>query len=182
VPFGAIQDESGAYIWPPDFMSGMNVAGFMEINEDGTVVESPDKELRFRVAPIHGICIMKFFAWKDRKYKTDKDAKDLAFIPGNYLDLKEDLLFDKYIDIATDDNYDTIISAGRVLGRDINEILFTNPVVLNQVRGIIENELMDEEECLLARKMASVKQFNYAKSYSALKSILAGIDDSRSTV
>jgi len=123
---------------------------------------------------------MKFFAWKDRKYKTDKDAKDLAFILSNYLDLKEDLLFDKYIDIATDESYDTIISAGRDLGSDVNEILFTNAVVLNQVRTIIENELIDEEECLLARKMASATQFSYAKFYSALKSILAGINDPRS--
>ena len=181
VPFGDIQDESGVYIWPPEFMSGMNVAGFMEINEHGIIVESPDKELRFRVAPIHGICIMKFFAWKDRKHQTDKDAKDLAFILANYLDLKKDLLYDKYLDIATDENYDTIISAGRVLGRDINEILFTNPIVLNQVRKIIEQELMDEDESLLARKMASATQFNYAKSYSVLKSILAGIDDLRLT-
>lgn len=73
-------------------------------------------------------------------------------------------------------------SDGRVLGRDINEILFANPIALNQIRAIIENELMDEEECLLARKMASVTQFNYAKSYFALKSIVAGIDDPRSTV
>jgi len=177
VPFGAIQDETGNYHWPPDFISGMNVAGFMEINEQGIMVESPNKNLRFRVAPIHGICIMKFFAWKDRKYKTDKDAKDLAFILANYLDLKKDLLYDKYMDIATDENYDAISSAGRVLGRDITEILFTNPVVLNQVRAIIQDELSDEDECLLARTMASSSHYNYEKAYATLKNILVGIDD-----
>lgn len=177
LPFGAIQNTEGEYTWPPDFMDGMNVAGFIEVNNHGILIESKPDNLRFRVAPIHGICIMKLFAWKDRKYKTNKDAKDLWFILANYLELKMNIMYDQYEDLAIAEDFDIIISAARMLGRDMKEILIENPLVHAKICEIINQELLDEDNSLLVRTMAAGEICGYNRAYKALQSMLAGIND-----
>lgn len=176
VPFGDIQDDKGEYAWPPDFMMSMNVAGFVEINNNGIEINT-DGNLRFKVAPIEGICVMKIFAWKDRKYRMDKDGRDLGFILSNYVDLKYEVLYDKYADIIQSDDWDNIISGARILGRDMAEVIAGNEYALSHLKKILTEELEDEDNSLLAKVMCDGQSFNYQKSIRALAEMLRGLAD-----
>jgi len=177
VPFGDIQDENGEYDWPPDFMNSMNVAGFVEINENGVIFQSDNNALTVKVAPIHGICIMKIFAWEDRKYKDNKDGRDLGFIIANYVELKQDIMYESHQDIIEADDFDIILSGARVLGRDMHDIISGNKIALDKIKQIVEKELEDEDNSLLARTMAIGQAFRYEKSYNALVELLKGLND-----
>lgn len=177
VPFGDIQDEQGEYQWPPDFLIAMNVAGFVEISNHGVVFQNQEKGLSVKVAPIQGIGVMKLFAWRDRKHRTDKDGKDMGFILGNYVDLKYEVLYEDYEDVIEADDFDTIISGARIMGRDMHEIIRGNELALGQLKKIIGDELVDEDNSLLARTMSSGSHFSYDNAYRALQQMLVGLEE-----
>lgn len=176
VPFGEIQDEKGEYTWPPDFMMAINVAGFIEIYQKSIEIHT-DEKLKFKIAPIHGICIMKVFAWKDRKHRMDKDGRDLGFIIANYVELKYEVLHNKYKDIVESDSWDIITSGARILGRDMAEVIYGNGHALSHIKSILEEELIDEDNSLLARVMCDGQTFNYQQSYKAIAEMLKGLSD-----
>lgn len=176
VPFGNIQDENGEYAWPPDFMIAMNVAGFNEIHDKGITLESEDGKFKLRIAPIEGIAIMKVFAWKDRKHRTQKDGEDIGFIIANYVELKYDVLYEKYEDIIEAQDWDTTVSGARILGRDMGEIIKSNPVATTKLIEILKKELKDEDNSNMAKVM-SKSTAGYPKAYKALESLLQGIWD-----
>jgi predicted nucleotidyltransferase len=175
VPFGGIQDENGAYTWPPKFTHSMNVAGFMEIRNQSITYDVEGEELHFDAAPIHAIYFMKILAWKDRKHKDLKDGKDQGFILSNYIELKYEVLYDKHADLIEDPQWDTISSCARILGRDIAELLKTNAKALQSAKAIIEEELKDENNSGLAKSMATGGGFSYTKAYQSLKQLLLGL-------
>jgi len=181
VPFGAIQNEKGEYAWPPDFMMAMNVAGFIEINKNGVEIQT-DEDLKFKIAPIEGICVMKLFAWKDRKQRIDKDGRDLGFILSNYVELKYEVLYEQYADIIESDNWDTITSGARILGRDMANVIIGNEYALHHLKNILTEELSDEDNSRLAKVMCDGQSFNYQKSVKALAEILKGLTDYRTNL
>lgn len=175
VPFGEIQDENGEYTWPPDFIQSMNVAGFMEIKNQCITFQVEGEEIIIQAAPIHAIYFMKILAWNDRKHKDDKDGKDQGFILSNYIALKYEALYDDYQDIVESEDWDTITSCARILGRDIAKLLKDNPKALQKTSEIIEKELIDEDNSKLARSMSAGGNFNYTKSYRGLAELLIGL-------
>ena len=177
VPFGEIQDENGEYTWPPDFIQAMNVAGFMEIKDQCITFQVEGEEISINAAPIHAIYFMKILAWNDRKHKDDKDGKDQGFILSNYIELKYDVLYDDYQDIVEGDDWDTITSCARMLGRDIAKLLKDNPIALEKTCEIIEKELIDEDNSKLAKSMSAGGNFNYTKSYKGLTELLTGLKE-----
>jgi predicted nucleotidyltransferase len=175
VPFGEIQDENGAYTWPPDHIQSMNVAGFMEIREQCITFQVEGEVISINAAPIHAIYFMKILAWNDRKHKDDKDGKDQGFILSNYIELKYDVLYDQYKDIVESDDWDTITSCARMLGRDIADLLKDNGKALETTCGIIERELIDKDNSRLAKSMSVGGCFTYTKSYRGLNELLTGL-------
>lgn len=177
VHFGDIQNEQGEYQWPPHYDTQMNVAGFTEINQQGITVKLNPENLLFRVAPIQGICVMKVLAWKDRKYETAKDGQDLGFILRNYIELKENLVYEDHADLLAD--FDHISTGARIMGRDIAQIIGTNPIALQKVTVILNEELLDQDNSYLARTMQKGQSFSYLQAYRAIEEILRGINDVR---
>lgn len=176
VPFGKIQNPDGEYTWPPPALGSMNVAGFMEINEQCITIATKDNSLSFKVASLPGIAMMKIFAWKDRKHKNNKDGMDIGFIINHYVDLKVDELYEQHDDIVAAEDFKLINASARILGRDIRELIQENEIALQRTCDILREELSDEENSLLARTMAH-GGLSYITTYDALTNLLQGIED-----
>ncbi|AZI26461.1 hypothetical protein EA772_14355 [Pedobacter sp. G11] len=176
VPFEKIQDPDGEYTWPPPALGSINVAGFMEINEQCITVATKDNSLSFKVASLPGIAMMKIFAWKDRKHESNKDGMDIGFIINHYVDVKEDELYEQHDDIVAAEDFKLINASARILGRDIKELIQENKIALQRTCDILREELSDEENSLLARIMAH-SGLSYITTYDALTNLLQGIED-----
>ena len=120
---------------------------------------------------------MKIFAWKDRKHRNNKDGKDLGFIISNYVELKYEILYEKYEDIIDAQDFDVTISGARILGRDMKELIGTNQIALQTLKEILENEIIDEDNSLLARAIVEGGIRNYDIGYQALTNLLKGLND-----
>lgn len=175
VPFGDIQNEQGQYTWPPENIKAMNVAGFVEVNKAGLQIDTGT--LKFTVASIPGICIMKLLAWNDRGMADDRDGKDLGFILANYIDLIYDDLYTLHEDLMTAGDFDRIITTARIMGRDIYRLLSNNPTALQQLRQILTQGTADEQYSRLAIAIKEGGVGNYKQAYLSLSALLAGLSD-----
>ena len=175
VPFGDIQNEEGQYTWPPDHIKAMNVAGFREVSAGGIKIQTDETE--FRVASIPGICIMKILAWQDRGRWDNRDGKDLGFILANYIEMKYEDLYSLHEDLIQEDDFDRIVTTARIIGRDIFDLLKTNPLALAQIKDILRNETEDEDYSRMALSLKDGGYFSYPIAYKCLDAMIRGIED-----
>lgn len=125
VPFGAIEDEEGKILWPPEMDFEMNTLGFDEAYSDSITVRVAE-DVELKTASLPGLALMKLVAWKDRRNRYRKDAQDLGFIMSIYLDAgNQERVYDEggdAIDLL-DDDFDYNQAGARLLGRDVGRIL-----------------------------------------------------------
>ncbi|MFD2938461.1 nucleotidyl transferase AbiEii/AbiGii toxin family protein [Flavobacterium notoginsengisoli] len=172
VPFGEIAKEDQNIYWPPEEDHAMSVKGFSEVAKN-TITLNVDEEFTVQVASLPGIFILKLIAWKDRHYKTSKDADDISFILDTYLGINEDNLEEKNYDIYEDDNYDTYNAGATLIGRDLKKLFTGQPDIKNEALAIIERELETaEQSILISQIMKSNIILNYDQIYRALLSIV----------
>jgi Uncharacterized protein conserved in bacteria len=127
VPFGGVAKEDDKIYWPPDEDIAMSVRGFNEVLQDSITINI-DGELDIRIASLHGLFLMKFNAWLDRHYQTDKDAEDMCFIIENYFDvnLARNFPSEKYLKVYNREDFDTYMVGGIWLAYDLCSLLETN--------------------------------------------------------
>ncbi|MDB5023594.1 MAG: hypothetical protein JWP78_1349 [Mucilaginibacter sp.] len=78
------------------------------------------------------------------------DGKDIGFILANYIDLKYEDLYILHGDLMRDDAFDRFVTTARIMGRDIYELLKTNPIAVEQIKQILITETIDEQYSRLA--------------------------------
>jgi predicted nucleotidyltransferase len=155
----------------------MTVAGFREISEHSLTIRLAEPTLPFKVASIPGICIMKLFAWSDRKYADTRDGKDIGFIIANYIELKWDILYKQYADIVDEPEFHTVSSGARILGREIFYLLQTNNHALQAITEILKLETNDPDNSRLAIAMMQGGIAGYVLAFESLEQLLRGIKD-----
>ena len=69
VPYGVVAKEDDNIYWPPEEVVAMSVKGFDEVLSEAITV-SIDDEFKVKIASLHGLFLLKFNAWLDRKAKT----------------------------------------------------------------------------------------------------------------
>ena len=122
VPFGPLAGANGEIAWPPDQHIVMNVTGFDEAFDAAVQVAFEDG-FAVRVASLPGLMLMKFFAWRDRRYEAiQKDAWDLRLLFTRYEAAgNADRIFDE--GVMEIEEFDAPRAAARLLGRDVARIL-----------------------------------------------------------
>jgi predicted nucleotidyltransferase len=182
VPFGAIEDEEGKILWPPEMDFEMNTLGFDEAYADGiTVRVAADVELT--VASLAGLTLMKLFAWKDRRHRYKKDAQDLGFIMAVYLDAgNQERVYGEggdAIDLLDNDEFDYDLAGARLLGRDVGRILTKRSRAL--LEEILEAQTDENGEChLIEDMMARGENFHgeFDMALNMLKVLRQGVLES----
>lgn len=172
VPFGEVAKADNNIYWPPKEEFAMSVVGFTEV-ANKTLDVTIDDEFTVKVASLPGICILKLVAFNDRKYQTNKDADDLAFIIENYLDINIERAAAEHYDIYEVENFNTFTAGANLLGKDIKSILWENDEIIQTFIQILEDELKLEDESPLMNQMIEThKSLKYDTIAEAMNNLL----------
>ncbi len=98
----------------------MSVIGFDEAYSAALLVE--DGDLKFKVASLPGIALLKLIAWDERGQETNKDITDFYTILDRYQMISRDRIWEDYI---PNERYEYAIDlcCSFLLGFDIKDIL-----------------------------------------------------------
>ena len=170
VPFGDIMKEDDKVYWPPDEEFAMTVLGFPAVDNAALKLDI-DEDIEIKVASLAGIALLKIVAWKDRNYKTNKDADDLAFIMLNYLEIyREESL--KYFDAIYSDDHTILKGGSTLLGIHMNQVLRNHPKVKQSIKDILSSEIKKQEESeFLKQILETHKALNYDEVLKSIENI-----------
>lgn len=145
VPFGDIEDHSGAIAWPPSGAVTMSVVGYREALAGSIALQLPHEQ-HARIPSLSAMVILKFIAWSERhRIAPGKDAYDLRIMLTHYLDAGNyQRLFEDHADLV-DADFDYPMASARLAGRDASELLHRHgdhsQLVRKQVNNILEAEV-----------------------------------------
>ena len=141
VPFGAIEKPRGVIAWPPKFETKMVVTGFRDAFACAWSAEL-DTGLTIQVASLHGLAFLKILAWRERRYETQRDGVDLAFIVRQYgSPVMQQRLMGESLSVWERENFDTLAAGARLLGNDM--ALAMSETTRTLVRSVLNHELTD---------------------------------------
>lgn len=126
----------------------MSVKGFDEVLSDAITVRVDDT-FELKIASLHGLFLLKFNAWQDRHFSTDKDAEDMSFILSNYFIANVDRNF--HTEVYDWESFDEYIIGGYWLAHDLAILLDKEQLVYYHT--CIMEELAREEAGLLINQI-----------------------------
>ncbi len=182
VPFGSIANESGFIYWQSAGERRMSVVGFRQMAEFALTVRIDDG-LPIKVASLPGVFVLKLSAWKDRHLENNKDAYDMALLIGNYYEIHIERIAYEHFDILEDDDFDDFIAGGKLMIRDVKEMLMDEKQALDYVKCIIAEEVEKEKESpLINQILETSKQLKYEQVLRLLQEMLKELISTRPRV
>ena len=184
LPFGGIADPKGEIRWPPNGHLVMSVVGFEDAYLAAQHVRvRANPPLDVLVASPAGLAIMKLTAWAERPEERKRDARDLAHIIENYLDVGNyERLLEDHRDLVEVENFDYVRAGARLLGRDIARI--AKPETKTKIEEILARETAEDSryrliQAIMAGSRAVVDEGKkpFDEHLAALRELRAGIKD-----
>lgn len=173
IPYGPLSSEEMEIVWPGSG-NAMEVVGFEEIYESSLRVNVNDS-LELRVLTPPSLLALKLLAWKDRRMsKPRSDAKDIATIVNAGKEWYRSELFEEYLDVMEESEYDPDLASAIVLGIQIGETL--HRPMGSILCGILGREIEDAASPLvfdLEYAFGSSRNTDFV--LNILKNILDGI-------
>lgn len=178
LPYGGISGESKKISWPPDHDMVMSMLGFEEAFRSALTVRLSLKPvLDILIPSVPALAILKLISWNDAYPSRERDAQDLLFILENYDATGiEAQLYDAYIPLLTEEEYDTRLASVRLLGRDIAHLC--RPETLTTLTTILNRETDEDQGFRLLTQMLKGNSFQGVKFDAAmqlLEKLLQGI-------
>lgn len=140
LPYGDFQLEQKSTL---DYMHfTLSGIGMREVGEEINQFEHPEG-FTLPVSPAHGIVILKLISWSEMPDRN-KDLKDIKALLDAAWELYEAEIFQKdspFTDLFDDDDFDTYLTAARVMGRKMRTILDKNQALKQAIITEIEKEL-----------------------------------------
>jgi predicted nucleotidyltransferase len=121
IPFGAIADNTGEILWPPEHVVTMSVTGFQEAFDHAVLVYI-GQGVSVKVTSLAGLVLLKLMAWQERRLETNKDVEDFLTILTEYPNVERDRLYDDFIPAEKLD-YEIERLGAFLLGYDLNMLL-----------------------------------------------------------
>ncbi|MGI6046861.1 MAG: nucleotidyl transferase AbiEii/AbiGii toxin family protein [Petrimonas sp.] len=161
VPFGGVANEGGIIYWQSAGERRMSIVGFQQMAELALTVRIDDG-LPIKVASLPGVFILKLAAWKDRHLENNKDTYDIALLIENYFEIHTERIAEEHFDILEDEDFDEFVAGGKLMIRDVKEMLANEQQAFDYVRNIIAEEVEKEEESpLINQILETSKQLKY---------------------
>lgn len=169
LPYGGITDETKMISWPPDHDMVMSMLGFEEAYRSALNVRLSLKPvLDILIPSVPALAILKLISWNDAYPSRERDAQDLLFILENYDATGiEAQLYDGYVPLLTEEEYDTRLASVRLLGRDIAHLC--EPDTVNTLTTILTRETDEDQGFKLLTQMVKGASFQGAKFEAALE-------------
>ncbi|MBX2930151.1 MAG: nucleotidyl transferase AbiEii/AbiGii toxin family protein [Saprospiraceae bacterium] len=134
IPFGGVEKDRQVYIagTPPIQLS---VFGTQEVARHAVPVSQG-----FRIITLPGLCIMKLIAWSDRSDWRHKDLQDFWFLLEHYEQIEPMLIFEAPFlpQLESEEELDLDIAYARIMGIQMNDILYKDKQLKKQVLSILE--------------------------------------------
>lgn len=172
LPFGDIEIE-GKVMMQGKGLTKISVNGFREVYEEAIVPVKYDDELTFKVCTLPGIVILKLIAFDDRPEMRSKDILDIAVILQHYFDIESDLIYEHHLDLFEEDA-DLKLIAGRVLGRQMRQILQRSIELEKRVIGILQAAIEGKESSTVVKLLAGQNKMDVEFATQLIVSILSG--------
>lgn len=166
IPFGDISSDNQIR-WFDDDSFILNVLGYREVYENS--ISCQINNIVFKVTSLEGFIITKLLAWSDRSHITKKDAEDLGIILFNYTDLNPDELFLNFSHLIESPNYDYVLTGVKIIGEKLGIFIDNSTELKNEVNSILQNELSDPDNSLLAAHLNKIETYEY--NYTILKTL-----------
>ncbi|MEX2564451.1 MAG: hypothetical protein WD431_00750 [Cyclobacteriaceae bacterium] len=136
IPFGEISIDE-ARIPNESWDRPVFLNGFQEIFKKATIqVEDQDNELKYRVATLPAIVLLKLISYDDRPEKRTQDPLDIAHIIENYFEVEKEMIWELHFDL-----FDTKLELDEmgavVIGREIRDILSENMPLRERIIRIL---------------------------------------------
>lgn len=86
----------------------------------------------------------------------------MALLIENYFEIHTERIADEHFDILEDDDFDEFIAGGKLMIRDVKEMLANEQQAFDYVKSIITEEAEKEEKSLLINQILETsKQLKY---------------------
>ncbi|AUC84929.1 hypothetical protein CW731_06310 [Polaribacter sp. ALD11] len=175
MPYGKIEQEYTVNFTEREL--SLSVLGFKEVGEHIETVNIKEENYTLPVSPVEGLIILKLISWEDKPELRMKDLEDISFLLQHAWSLYEEEAYSNHLDLF-DDNFDTQITAARIIGRKMKPIINQNEKLKNTIINILKKSSVKKDkaenpEIILAQTMnKSIEEINILVS-----SILMGIND-----
>jgi predicted nucleotidyltransferase len=171
LPFGEIEENDTIQF--NERYSDLHVLGFKEVLENPEKVQIEEKIVG--IPPLPGMIILKLVAWSDRPEERENDLKDILLIIEHYFYFNYDEIVESYNDTFPEEGFDQLIIAAEVLGRKSKVYLYKSESLSNLIFSILEKNLTNESESVIAKEWAIIKNCEIEYSMKILKAFQKGI-------
>jgi len=136
IPFG-IETIDGRIELAEEWDRPVFVNGFEEVAENATV-DAIDEEagLKFRIASLPAIILLKLIAYDDRPENRTQDPEDIREIILNFFDIEDTVIYEEHNDLFEQD-LELHEYAAIVIGREIKDILGQNKALRDRILAIL---------------------------------------------
>lgn len=177
IPYGQIASADEIIYWPPKGATAMSVKNFSEVVKAAITI-TIDSEFSIRVAPLHGLFLLKLNAWLDRNISTNKDAEDIWHIIDIYYFANES--HSTHPEVYELDNFSLSMAGAYWLAYDIASIL--RPEQLDFYNNLLLKELANPEESRLITQIldtaSSLKADEVNQALSTITNVFSSIINS----
>jgi predicted nucleotidyltransferase len=174
LPFEEITD-SETMVFKEGERTNISVLGFTEIYRHLLRIGYHKQD--FKIATLPSLCILKLIAWDECGIQRQKDIIDISIIIKYYFDLFHEEIFDKHLDLFTE-NFDTLKCGARLLGRQIKSIIDDNDKLKSKLLDILYANSRDKNNSPLGDILSRQNNQSVDQSISLIIEIISGINES----
>ena len=180
LPYGGISGETKHISWPPNHDVIMSTLGFEEAFQSALKVRfSNEPPLEILVPSVPALALLKIISWDDAYPNRKRDAQDLLFILEQYESTAiQKKLYESYIPLLTEEQFDSRLASVRLLGREI-ALLGSTETVITVVEILIRETDEKQDFRMLSHMVKSVsfQRSNFEQALQLLKKLLQGIQE-----
>lgn len=135
IPFGGIERNHMVYLEGSQPMD-LSVFGNMQVLAHAANISLG--EINFKICTLPGLCVLKLIAGHEKPDRLEKDLGDFYYILENYFDIAGDTIYDGDYDDLIDDDFEPILAAAKMLGRQLCPILKESTELKTAFTGILQ--------------------------------------------
>ena len=170
IPFGGIEEDGEVLLDEPAME--LSVIGCKEVTENASIAEGD-----FKIITLPGLCILKLVAYGEKPDHRAKDYSDFLFLLQNFHDIAGEELFHGVYDDLIEGNFELLISAARMLGRQLKPILQTNDELKGKILGVLQAKLSRFSMEAIEQMYAADKNDSKVLEFKLIAETIQGIND-----
>jgi predicted nucleotidyltransferase len=143
IPFGGISLENEMEFY--DGKVKLSVKGLKEMMGETELV-SVENSVRFHLASLDALSVLKLISWSERPEWRGKDREDFLYIMDHYFDLHSSEIFEKYNYLFHPESENTKLIGARVIGLKLKTILKNHNKLYSELCSIINGNIRDSDQ------------------------------------